>query len=87
MLCLILQGCAYRYGAGYFIAGEEVPPEAPVAYATSPQPSSPPPPQTPPPCKDDGVKKTTLEVVNKIDQKTQTMTTTAVTETVVKPCQ
>jgi hypothetical protein len=86
-LCFFLQGCAYRYGAGYFIAGEQTPPEAPAAFATSPQPPAEPVPQPSPPCTDAGTKKTTLEVINKLDQQNQTMTTTAITETVVKPCQ
>lgn len=77
-LFVLLPGCAYRYGTGYFM--NDLPPQqAPAAY-TAPQPE-PQPVATKPPCTEEAVKTTTLEVTNKLDQKAQTMTTTAVTET------
>ena len=78
--CIILTGCAYRYGTGYF-TNDPVPPAVPVAY---PVPTAE--PATPvvvnkEPCVEEGVKTTTLEVTNQLDSKNQTIKTTAVTET------
>jgi hypothetical protein len=75
----LLQGCAYRYGAGTFFVGEDVSTQAPAAYpepavASAPQVSA----KTDPQCKDDSEE--TLEVINKLDSKNQTIVTTAKTK-------
>lgn len=81
--CIMLTGCSYRYGTGYF--ANDPPPPVPVAY---PVPATE--PATPvvvnkEPCVEEGVKTTTLEVTNQLDSKNQTIKTTAVTETHTTP--
>ena len=79
----LLTGCAYRYGAGYFIGPEKKQPEPedyPMTIASAtPQPTAS--AEVKPPCDTEGVKTTTLEVTNQLDSKNQTIKTTAVTET------
>jgi len=82
VLALLLPGCAYRYGTGYFIAGDKKEPEPdhypmtlPSAAATAPEPI---------PCPE---AKSTIEVKNTLDSKTNTITTTATsTHTRADPC-
>lgn len=87
LLPLLLGGCAYRYGTGYFM--NDLPPaKAPAAYTES-EPVAAHQPEVVPsekPCEDDKV--TTLEITNQLDSKNQTIKTTAVTETheTRKPC-
>lgn len=83
MLCL-LSGCAYRYGAGYFIGGDKhpEPEDYPMTLPTAVPVASSPPKE---PCVEEGVKTTTLEVTNQLDSKNQTIKTTAVTETHTTP--
>lgn len=89
LMTLLLTGCAYRYGTGYFIAGDKKPPE-PEDYPMTIPSSAPVIASAEPkiPCDEEGVKTTTLEVTNQLDSKNQTIKTTAVTETheTRKPC-
>jgi len=94
LLPLLLGGCSYRYGTGYFM--NDLPPvKAPVAYPepehypmTIPSASPTSVASAEPPCEEEGVKTTTLEVTNQLDNKNNTIKTTAVTETheTRKPC-
>ena len=79
ILLALLPGCAYRYGTGYFM--NDIPVQHVPAQPPPPEPVQPEPVAQKPPCNEEAVKTTTLEVTNKLDQKAQTMTTTAVTET------
>jgi len=82
---VLLTGCAYRYGAGYFIGPEKKQPEPedyPMALPTAVPVASSAPKE---PCVEEGVKTTTLEVTNQLDSKNQTIKTTAVTETHTTP--
>lgn len=84
-ILVLLTGCAYRYGAGYFIANDKKLPEPedyPMTLPTAVPVASNSPRE---PCAEEGVKTTKLEVVNKIDHANQTLTTTAVTETHTTP--
>lgn len=91
----MLTGCAYRYGTGYFM--NDIPIQrhpvqqevvADQETTTPPVPSATP-SAKPDPCQDEPVKTTTLQVTNQIDQKNQTLTTTAVTESHLSktPCE
>lgn len=86
-LCILLPGCSYRYGTGYFT--NDLPPtNAPAAYPTTTAEPQPEPVAVVPakkPCEEEGVKTTTLEVTNQLDSKNQTIKTTAVTETHTTP--
>ena len=86
---LLLTGCAYRYGTGYFISNDKKPPEPEDYPMTIPAPSASPSAVVEEiPCNEEGVKTTTLEVTNQLDSKNNTIKTTAVTETheTRKPC-
>ena len=78
---LLLTGCAYRYGAGTFFLGEDVPPQAISAYPMQDNTQD---TSVVNRCKEDNEE--TLEVINKLDATTQTIVTTAKTtrETVHK---
>lgn len=78
-LCIMLAGCSYRYGTGYFV--NDPPPSVPVAYPVPTVESTTPIAVNKEPCVEEGVKTTTLEVTNQLDSKNQTIKTTAVTET------
>ena len=90
----MLTGCAYRYGTGYFmndIPVQRRPVQQEVVEdqeTTLPVPSATP-SAKPDPCPEEPVKTTTLQVTNQIDQKNQTLTTTAVTESHLStpPCE
>ena len=82
ILTLLLPGCAYRYGAGYFIANDKKEPE-PEHYPMS-LPSTTAATSEPIPCPES---KSTIEVKNTLDNKTNTITTTATsTHTRLDPC-
>ncbi len=74
ILIVSLTGCSYRYGAGYFALNEQAP--APQPSATNPQPIA-----TAVPVEEDCEQVIEqLEVTNKLDNKNNTITTTAVTK-------
>lgn len=75
---LLTSGCAYRYGAGYFIANDRKEPE-PDHY-TMTLPSAEPVASAVPVDEDCEQVIEQLEVTNKLDNKNNTITTTAVTK-------
>ena len=93
IFALMLTGCAYRYGAGYFMNDVPQQPvhvvDPPPEPETTAQPVASAAPSAKPPCHEEPVKTTTLQVTNQIDQKNQTLTTTAVTESHLStpPCE
>ena len=93
IFALMLTGCAYRYGAGYFMNDVLQRPvhvvDPLLEPETTAQPVASAAPSAKPPCPEEPVKTTTLQVTNQIDQKNQTLTTTAVTESHISnsPCE
>ncbi|NBU72355.1 MAG: hypothetical protein EBS53_13090 [Bacteroidetes bacterium] len=90
---LLLQGCSYRYGTGYFSLNDPPPNGASAAYpsttvekpyATSTDAAGTVQPEQPPPCDEHEEK---LVVTNKLDSKNQTIETTAVSKRSTNPCQ
>jgi len=74
ILIMSLTGCAYRYGAGYFIANDQPPVAQPVPQETQPIASA-------EPIEEDCEQVIEqLEVTNRLDNKNNTITTTAVTK-------
>ena len=77
--CIILSGCAYRYGTGYFM--NDVPVHRPPPVPTETPDPPPPPVASAEPTEDDCEQVLEqLEVTNKLDSKNNTITTTAVTK-------
>ncbi|NBZ95432.1 MAG: hypothetical protein EBR40_03245 [Proteobacteria bacterium] len=75
---VLVTGCAYRYGTGYFM--NDVPVHAPPATVPVAPPDPPPVASAEPAEEDCEQMLEKLEVTNKLDSKNNTITTTAVTK-------
>jgi|GEM_PF-6120788 len=78
LILTLVTGCAYRYGAGYFVANEKKEPE-PDHYPMT-LPTSQPVAAAEPAEEDCEQVIEQLEITNKLDNKNNTITTTAVTK-------